>query len=226
LAVVLALAAGVSAAAPAPEDKATLKGWGKAVDPDGDCTIEAGPDGLAITVPGKDHDLGAERGKMNAPRVLRPVDGDFIVQVRVTGKFEPGDPDSDQRAAFNGAGLLVMKDDKTYVRLERATYHRGGEPTVYTVFEVRKDGQLDRFAQPDDYPLDPVKETYLRLERRGDTVIGALTQDRDKWHYLAPREVDLGKQVQVGVAAVNTSKKEFAPRFDGLKLFREADAGK
>jgi len=221
-AVVVVLGLGVSVAAPAPEDKSDVKGWGQAFDPDKDCKFQAEKGGLTIVVPGKDHDLGIERNVMNAPRVLRPVEGDFIVQVKVSGKFEPGDPDTDQRAAFNGAGLLVMKDDRNYVRLERATYHRGGAPTIYTVFEVRKDGELERFAQGEDFPLEADKDTYLRVERRGDKIFGAVSQDKDKWHYMSPRPVELPKELKVGLGAVNTSKAEFAPRFDEFKLFVDA----
>ena len=104
-AMVLVLGLGVSVAAPIPEDKSELKGWGQAIDPDKDCKFQAEKGGLTIVVPGKDHDLGIERGVMNAPRVLRPVEGDFIVQVKVSGKFEPGDPDTDQRAAFKGLSV-------------------------------------------------------------------------------------------------------------------------
>ena len=40
-----------------------------------------------ITIPGKDHSLAVERGQMNAPRVLQEVEGDFIVQVKVSADF-------------------------------------------------------------------------------------------------------------------------------------------
>jgi regulation of enolase protein 1 (concanavalin A-like superfamily) len=225
-AAVLVLGSGVCVAAPVPENKSEINGWGQTIDPDKDCKFQAEKGGLTIVVPGKDHDLGIERGVMNAPRVLRPVEGDFIVQVKVSGKFEPGDPVTDQRAAFNGAGLLILKDDRNYVRLERATFHRGGDPTIYTVFEVRKDGEIERFAQGDDFKLEADKDTYLRMERRGDKIFGAVSQEKDKWHYMAPRPVELPKELKVGVGTVNTSKTEFAPRFDEFKLFVDVGPAK
>ncbi len=67
-------------------------GWDKPVDPDGDCKFLVGKNTLFIEVPGKDHDLGVDRGVMNAPRMLREVEGDFTAQVRVDGEFTPVGP--------------------------------------------------------------------------------------------------------------------------------------
>ena len=63
----------------------TLKGWGGAVDPKGDCRIGLDGEKLTIAVPGTKHDLSAEASDMNAPRVLREIEGDFIVQLKVSG---------------------------------------------------------------------------------------------------------------------------------------------
>src|SRR5262249_36323812 len=76
--------------APPPAPHLTLRDWGSAVDPDGDCTFTIKPNALTIAVPGSDHVLGVERGRMNAPRVLREITGDFIAQVRVAGDFPAG----------------------------------------------------------------------------------------------------------------------------------------
>ena len=62
-------------------------------------------------MPGTDHALCVEQNRMNAPRVLRPIEGDFIAQVRVAGDF-PGASKSvvPTRQAFHGAGLLLWQD--------------------------------------------------------------------------------------------------------------------
>jgi len=54
-----------------------LKGWGEADDPDGDCKITLRDSEVTISVPGTLHDLSAELGKINAPRILRDIEGDF-----------------------------------------------------------------------------------------------------------------------------------------------------
>jgi RNA polymerase sigma factor (sigma-70 family) len=205
-----------------PGERAASKGWGTATDPDKDCKFTYAKGNLTITVPGKDHDLGVERQRMNAPRVLRPVEGDFIVQVKVSAKFKPEEADTDDRAAFQGAGLLVLDDDNNYLRLERASYTRGDDTHHYTNWELRKDGEVERFGSPDDQPLEDGKDTWLRIERHGDKVSAAISQDGEKWTDLEPKDVSFPKKVQVGVAAVNTSKQEFAPQFSEFKLSREA----
>ena len=203
------------------DDKNVIRGYGKFVDPDKDCTGRLEQGKLIITVPGKDHDLGAERNQMSAPRVVQELRGDFIVQVRVTGEFKPGDPATADRAPFNGAGILIMKDEATYIRLERATFHRGGQNFVYTSFEMRHNGEVERFANATDFPLDESKDTFLRLERRGDKILAAVSQERDKWSYLEAKMVELPAKTLVGLAAVNTSTRQFAPHFDEFRIFRE-----
>ena len=66
-----------------------LEGWGKVVDPDGDCKFDAARGSLSIAIPGTHHNLNPAV-RQNAPRVLQEVEGDFTVQVRVSGDFEPG----------------------------------------------------------------------------------------------------------------------------------------
>src|SRR5262249_15437390 len=87
----------------------TLTGWGKAIDPDNDCEFQLGRQGkLTIKIPGKDHALSFERNQMNAPRVLQPVEGDFIVQTKLSGAYPAGAVSVvDGRRPFHGAGLVL-----------------------------------------------------------------------------------------------------------------------
>src|SRR4051812_31099083 len=84
-----ALVVRAASAAPVPGEKPFQTSWDPPTDPDGDCTFQRVEGKLTITLPGSDHDLGIERGRMNAPRLLRDVEGDFVVQVRVGGLFRP-----------------------------------------------------------------------------------------------------------------------------------------
>src|SRR6476619_733909 len=52
-------------------------GWGQFIDPDDDCAWRLKNNTLTILVPGREHDLGAERGVMNAPRIMQQIVGDF-----------------------------------------------------------------------------------------------------------------------------------------------------
>src|SRR5262249_28126420 len=117
----------------APAERLTLGGWGTAIGPDGDRAFTAARHRLTIAVPGTEHNLIVEqRGPMNAPRVLHEVEGDFVLQVRVSGDFPAGAKGvTDQRKPFHGAGLLIYQDDRTYIRLERAEANLDGTQHHY-----------------------------------------------------------------------------------------------
>jgi regulation of enolase protein 1 (concanavalin A-like superfamily) len=197
----------------------TVPGWGQAVDPDGDCRISADGPRLTIAVPGTRHDLVAEAGEMNAPRVLGDTAGDFIAQVKVAGNIRhAGRRTSDQSLAYHGAGLLLWQDGRTYVRLERAAIVReDGGVVHYANFELRKDGRLDQGGGVEI----PDRATYLRLERRGRRVIGAVSEDGVRWSWLKPIAADLAAEVKLGVAAVSTSSDPLTAEFSELEVYRK-----
>jgi hypothetical protein len=122
-----------------------IPGWGTAIDADGDCNFVVTEGKLRITAPGPVHGLSVELEKMNAPRVLREVRGNFVAELTVTGEFGPGEKTLPQRTPYNGAGLLLMQDEGNYVRLERATRKRNGNDRHYASFQIRENAQPDRY---------------------------------------------------------------------------------
>lgn len=208
--------------------KSHVKGWGKFINPAGDCSIKNSSNSgvLKIIVPGSEnpHDLSPELRSMTGPRVLQTVEGDFKVQVKVIGDFEPGS-DSTQagRTGYNGAGLVVFADEKNFVRLERATLHGfGGNAQAYTNFEIREHGALKRMGTTVDFATSDKKPTWLRLERRGNQIYGSMSQDGVNWIQgkpitLAPDYWKNG-EVEIGVAAVSTSRQDFAPVFSEFSV--------
>lgn len=204
-------------------DGGEIPGWGIVVNPDGDAAADPAAGGaLTLTAPGPVHDLSAELDKMNAPRVLRPAQGDFTAVVTVTGGFAPGRKTLRPRKAYHGAGLVAMADDENYVRLERATFRTAaGSTRHYGNFEVRIDGKISRLGQARDMPLDPSKPTQLRLERRGTAVSGFVRQGDGPWKSLGTKRIDLHSEPDVGVCAVNTSTAPFDPTFSGLSITPE-----
>jgi hypothetical protein len=226
---VRSLAAGGPDGEQAPPAKAgerlTVPGWGTAVDPDGDCkfTVEKGK--LTITVPGGDHDIAIERPRMNSPRVLLPVAGDFIAQVRVSGDYPKGaTSNAADRTPYFGAGLLLWQDEKTYVRLERADLVSGGQNHHYASWELRKAGEWVRAGDASEKPLAD-GPTWLRLERRGARVFGSVGTDGVNWTALEPIEVELPRDLRVGVSAGHDTPIPFSPTFEGFQLF-QAIAGR
>ncbi|HWE37579.1 MAG TPA: DUF1349 domain-containing protein [Isosphaeraceae bacterium] len=193
-----------------------LTGWGEAVDPDGDCTFT--PDGsktLTIAVPAKLHDLNADISRWNAPRVLREVDGDFVVTVKVTGKFEPANPSTNPKSIpFNGGGLFVWHDGDNYIRLERGAGRRGNKVNTFSIYEEREGGHRGAVHNGGL----PVGSVFLRLERRGKRIVGATSPDGKKWSVLKPIDVDWPSKLKVGLDAINSSSTPLTVRFEQFQL--------
>lgn len=216
------------AAKPGRDKKAhtrQLPGWGMAADPDGDCQFFLADRTLLIQVPGaKAHDLAAEIGRTNAPRVLQEVRGDFTLQVKVEGRFTPGSASSQAgRTGYNGAALVALADAKNVVTLARAVlHHEGGNKAPYANFEIRSGGELKRIGLTGDQALPQNGPVFLRLERRGNQFLGAVSTDGVKWSTLEPKPVpaDWPLTLQAGVAAISTSEEEFSPRFSKLQLLK------
>jgi regulation of enolase protein 1 (concanavalin A-like superfamily) len=215
---------------PASEDK-TIKGWGTPVDPAADCSFKKDGNKLIINVAGsaKPHDLSSELGSMTAPRVLQPLKGDFLLQVRVDGEFQPGGESTQEgRTGYTGAGLVVMADEKNFVRIERASLNHGEEDVPYINFEIRVNGQLERIGTTGDFEIDGTKPVWFRLERKGDKMLGSMSQDGKNWVSGDPKELraDAWKKPNVagGVAAISTSVKSFAPVYADLSVAQGAES--
>jgi regulation of enolase protein 1 (concanavalin A-like superfamily) len=221
---VVGLAVCFIAAACSAEDKpTTFRGWGTLTDPDNDCTVKEEAGKLTMTVPGGTHDLNQALGGMKAPRILQPVEGDFRVQVKVSGEFAPGDKAADARAVpFNGAGLLIWQDEKNYLRLERNIWWVAqAEKTARypPLIEYYKDGQYQETNPMGTFDeFFKGRSTWLKLDRRGDKVTASYSHDGKDWTAAKEITVELPKKIQLGVAAVNTSTKPFKVEFEEFKL--------
>jgi regulation of enolase protein 1 (concanavalin A-like superfamily) len=206
------------------QDKQALKGWGVAVDPDHDCRIGLEGEKLAIAVPPKRHDLSIEVGDMNAPRVLQEIKGDFIAQLKISGKVRhAGDPTSEHFHAYHGAGLILWQDERTYIRLERASLaHADAGAVHYANFELRQNGKRVEVEHPAMKFSD--RDVYVRLERREDCVFGSVSEDGVRWMSFDPYVVNLHAELKLGVAAINTSTEPFKAEFNEFEIFLKKDA--
>jgi regulation of enolase protein 1 (concanavalin A-like superfamily) len=203
-------------AAPAPEPKPWVTGWDKPIDPSGDCRFRGDGDKLTLTVPGNDHELDVPGGRLRAPRLLRDVAGDFIVQVRVEGDFRLSSGDG-----FRRAGLLLT-DGETFLRVERSACRSAGE-TVSSVWAGHHIlGQPGGgVAEHTDVALE--RPGYVRLARRKDQVRASYSEDGEKWTLLLPAGWKLPEKVRIGVVAEMTDSGEFKPVFDMFKLSRPGE---
>ncbi len=205
----------------------TIPGWGQVIEPDGDCIVTAGDGTLTVAVPGTTHDLSSYRSiykKRNAPRVLREVDGDFTVQVKVSGSFEPGKAGTLPGAyPFNGAGLLLWANDENYLRLERNVWitSHGERSSYLPLFEYWKDDKDLTQGTPSTKPFFKGRSAYLRLTRQGNQDRAAVSNNGVDWVATHPVTVQFPRTIKVGVAAINTSKQPFKVEFAELKLVSE-----
>jgi hypothetical protein len=201
-------------AAPAPLNRAWLSGWDRPVDPVGDCRFDRAGAALTVTVPGRGHGLEVLPIRLKAPRLLRDVQGDFAVQVRVGGLRVPAEN------ADRGAGI-ILAGGKGFVRFQRTAEKIGGEaaPTLCIAYPENGDNMR---VYADGPPLRGA--AYLRVERRGGDLRFYSSRDGKEWaeafHGEAgrPMRYKLPHRLKVGVVAEATAEGTFGAVFDRFKL--------
>jgi hypothetical protein len=220
-------------AAPAPKD-----GWERPVDPDNDCKFDIKDGTVTIELPGGDHELAPKRKRFNAPRLLREVEGDFVMQVRLCATFRPSAKSNvegeEPRVA---AGLVLMPTEESYIRLEYGAYRRKGEQDNYfssrlwgEKFDLR--GEADFILgrrTPSGKQAPPANEEriYLRFEREGNCVRKVYSLDGERRYPTITVDCKtLPNKLKVGLAAYSTSTEPFKVRFDQFKLTRNQKKSK
>lgn len=207
-----------------PEAIATYGGartvaWGTFVDPLGQCGIVERDGGLEMSVPAGAYDLSIELGQVTAPRLMRPADGDQQAQVTIEAlpEPEPGPPDQPRRP-FHGAGLLLWKDERTYVRLEAAVMRAVDDSVVrYSLFEVRSDGKVVGGLAPNALRL-LAGPADLRLDRRGSEIVAYVRQQGGDWREAGRASIQMAAPVSLGIAAVNRATSPLRARFSRFEL--------
>lgn len=200
-----------------------IKGWGTVFDPEGDARATLKDGAVELTVPGAYRDLWPIGGRVNAPRILRPVKGDFTVHVKVAsavstaGKAALADLPAGSPSS-RGATLIVWHDENNFIRFERACYT--GTKTkklnhiwFYNTFDRGK-RIIERSGQ-----VDPEGAFYLWIARKMGTFYAYYHQQGDtKWTQLETHRLGLPDDVQVGVSMVNTTTEPFTVRFEDFKV--------
>ncbi len=201
---------------PEPEPKGTeLAGWGLAIDPDKDCKLTPGPKSMGIEVPAAMHDFGGPLRKFNAPRVMREVDGDFVATVKVVGDFKPGPKSTNPKGIpYLAAGILLWSDSDNFIRLERAALLRGGKVLPHVAF-LEQEGGYGGAVHNEGFREGPC---WLRMERKGSQILGAISGDGLAWKQLKPIDTVWPGKLKVGVMAISTSSEPFSVRLEEFEL--------
>ncbi len=194
----------------------SIKGWGQIADPEGDCKFTEKDGKLILSVPGTRHDFDPRPGyKNNGPRIFQEVEGDFAIDVRISGNIVPnkGTELDGKDYAFRAGTLLVWQDSNNFIRLDRTGMVRGGKNITAAYFHVFKDGKRI-FEQS---PLIKDEITWLRIERKGNQIMASYAQGMTR-RALPNQKNTLPAKVQVAVGAVNASSQPLEVVFDELKL--------
>jgi len=201
---------------PTPEQKGTdLADWGLVLDPFKDCEFIPEKNRLRVNVTGSKHLMPAAQPSLNYPRVMRDVEGDFVVTVKVTGEFKPGGKSTNPRTvAFNGAGIVVWSDPDNYIRLERAAIPRGANPYTYINFEQFEGGAHGATHS------EGMKEgdCWVRMERKGSRIHGSISSDGTTWKELKPIQTVWPAKLKVGLIVISSSGLPFSCAFEDYEL--------
>jgi hypothetical protein len=201
----------------ASDSSRQIDGWGELVDPAGGSRVSAEKGRLVIEVPEGPHDLSVEIGQMTAPRLLRYVEGNFVAEVTVSRPLRPGKGSTipGHRLAFNGTGLLIWIDGGNYVRLEAAALvDGGGSHQVYTLFQIRTRGKMQDLG-PSGRAEPPIR---LKIERTDSGLRAYYQRPGSDWRRAGEIRGTFPRKLQVGVAAVNTSREAFRAELEGFRL--------
>lgn len=193
--------------------------WGRTIDPRGDCRFLFRGEALAISIPGKGHDLGSG---LHAPRLLREVEGDFVAEVRVGGDFR--DREAKDNGVVRAAGLYVA-DGAGFVCLERVA-GLATPPLAVGIGDTGRDRNAliagrKGMSFEGGPPLS--RPAYLRIKRRRGELFFASSLDGKAWSPLKNgTNLRLGDKVQVGVVAEVARGEAFTAEFRRFKLTKLA----
>jgi regulation of enolase protein 1 (concanavalin A-like superfamily) len=175
-------------------------------DPFGDCSFTV-QNGLAFRAAN-----GRDLWHLNrsAPRLLRPVSGDFAVQTVCCSV-------SEDRPAIGG--ILLWRDKENYLRLERGT--RGPHDVSFHGWLGNKEALIGRGRLPGE-------RLFLRLERHGLQVNALCSADGQNWFTVGHAEFPVEDPVEVGLYAIGSINRLIYPgaypegtaiRFESFELW-------
>jgi hypothetical protein len=128
---------------------------------------------------------------LSAPRLLRPVSGDWIVQTKCA-------PLSADRPAIGG--LVLWKDKENYLRLDRGAT---GTRDLYFGGSIEdQDVLIGRGRLPGRNADTGLDSVFLRLERVGDRVKALGSTDGERWFGVGAVPFAVEDPLQVGAHAI------------------------
>ncbi len=181
------------------------QGWTK-LDPESEkpSGFETGANGLKLRIPSGKDLYGENR---TAPRLVKNITGDFEVETRLN--FNP-------TADYQGAGLIIFRNDSNFLRLERGFGGVGGGGGGIR-FDRAEDESYDGVATPEKFPTNSAA-VDLKLRREG-RIVTAFWREAGKSDWIEVGRVanTYPETVVVGLIGVNTDQ-EITAEFSYIKL--------
>ena len=141
-----------------------------------------------------------------APQLLKAISGDFEIETKV--KFDP-------KESYQGAGILVFRNDSNYLRLERGFGGVGGGDSGIR-FDKREDEVYEPIATPEKFPTE-AKTVELKMRRVGKEFTAFWRETGGEWREVGKYSSSYPETVQVGLIACNTAQ-EIPLEFAYIKL--------
>jgi S1-C subfamily serine protease len=217
----------LDAETPSPDQVATLAQWSCEVNKANGINMKHQPGLTTISLPGDAaKTISTRHGIYNGPCALVQVVGDFEASVEVLDSFDPGSegvilPNGKEfKTSFQSTGILVWQDENNYLRLERCKGSDGGGLGMLNQVwvEIYKKGK-QAVSQPIDIHELPIA---LRVIRTGGSVrllyAQLLPTRQVAFTMFNELAVDFDKEVFVGLAAANFSKRPFEAKLKGFSL--------
>ena len=141
-----------------------------------------------------------------APQLLKAITGDFEIETKL--KFDP-------KENYQGAGMLVFRNDNNYIRLERGYGGVGGGENGIR-FDLREDEVYEPIATQEKFPT-AATVVELKIRRTGKIFTGFWREPGGEWKEVGKYTSSYPENVQVGLIACNTSE-EIPVEFAYIKL--------
>lgn len=144
---------------------------------------------------------------LNAPRLLGPAIGDFILHARVTVAFQ---------ATFDAGALLVWRDEQTWGKLcfEFSPQRR---PMVVSVVTRGVSDDANGFTRDEN-------SIWLRIARMGPAFAFHASVDGRAWELIRHFALDAGEAPLVGFVVQSPTGEGCQATFDGI-TFRATRLG-
>ena len=137
------------------------------------------------------------RGEVHtAPRYIKALEGDFQIETRV--KFLP-------KENYQGAGLLIYKDDENFIRFERAYGGTGGGGEGIRL-DMQRGGEFTPVVPPGEIQTS-VETVDLKMVRTGGRFSAYWRENEEnEWRLAGDIDTDYPANIMAGLIASNTAR--------------------